>query len=167
MNEIHLAALEPEDINLLFKLENDRSLWHVSNTLVPFSKTTLAAYLDNIESNDISSAGQYRFAIKNREETIGCLDLYDYDPVNSRAGVGVILCESARGKGIAKIALKKLIHYVEQHLFLHQLYADIPVSNEQSITLFESCNFKKTACLKDWIRHKDSYEDQLTYQLLL
>ncbi|MDA8594894.1 GNAT family N-acetyltransferase [Flavobacteriaceae bacterium] len=167
MKEIHLAALEPEDINLLFKLENDRRLWHVSNTLVPFSRTTLAAYLESVDSNDISRAGQYRFAIKNREETIGCIDLYDYDPVNSRAGVGVILCESARGKGIATIALKKLIQYVKEHLFLHQLYADIPVSNQLSIRLFKSCNFEKTACLKDWIRHKDSYEDQLTYQLLL
>jgi len=167
MSEIRLMALEPDDINLLFKLENDRNLWHVSNTYVPFSKTTLSAYLDQAATNDITLAGQYRFGIKLKEETIGCVDLYNYDAINSRAGVGVIVCSDSRGRGFAKSALMHLIDYAKQHLFLHQLYAEIPVSNTHSIKLFESCGFQQSAQLKDWIRHVDGFEDQLTYQLVL
>ena len=37
MNEqLTLRAMEPEDIDLLYRIENDRSLWDVGSTNVPY-----------------------------------------------------------------------------------------------------------------------------------
>ena len=34
---IRLRALEPDDVQVLYKWENDTEVWKVSNTIVPFS----------------------------------------------------------------------------------------------------------------------------------
>ena len=38
---IRLRALEPDDVQVLYKWENDTEVWKVSNTIVPFSKYML------------------------------------------------------------------------------------------------------------------------------
>lgn len=38
---ILIRALEPEDLEYLYKWENDMDLWEVSDTLTPFSHFTL------------------------------------------------------------------------------------------------------------------------------
>jgi len=37
LEEIHLRALEPEDIEILEKVENDTDYWNYSNQTEPFS----------------------------------------------------------------------------------------------------------------------------------
>ena len=44
-NKIHLRALELEDLDYLYALENDESIWEVSNTTTPYSRFVLKQYL--------------------------------------------------------------------------------------------------------------------------
>ena len=44
---IRLRALEPEDVNILYKWENDTEIWKVSNTVAPFSKHMLRQFIEN------------------------------------------------------------------------------------------------------------------------
>ena len=39
--QIHLRALEPEDLDFLYQIENNESFWEVSHTKTPFSKFIL------------------------------------------------------------------------------------------------------------------------------
>ena len=39
--KMNLRALEPEDLEFLFEIENNESFWEVSHTQVPFSKYIL------------------------------------------------------------------------------------------------------------------------------
>ena len=39
--DIRLRAIEPEDLDLLYRIENDRELWNVGTTNVPYSRYTL------------------------------------------------------------------------------------------------------------------------------
>ena len=48
--DIRLRAIEPEDLDLLYQIENDRSLWNVGATNVPYSRYTLHDYIAT--SND-------------------------------------------------------------------------------------------------------------------
>ena len=44
MNEypqVHLRAIEPEDLDLLYRIENDQTLWHLGTTNVHYSRYTL------------------------------------------------------------------------------------------------------------------------------
>ena len=43
---VRLRALEKTDLDFLYQLENDQSLWEVSETQAPFSHETLRRYLE-------------------------------------------------------------------------------------------------------------------------
>ena len=104
---IKLRALEPEDIDFLYQLENEESLWEVSETQLPFAKHLLQDYIQHAHQ-DIYEAKQYRYVIVFEEGTpMGCVDLYDFSPKHRRAAVGIALLPVYRGKGYAKEALRQ------------------------------------------------------------
>ena len=83
---IYLRALEPEDLDFLFVIENDKNLWEVSGTQIPFSRFILKQYLEQTHL-DIYQAKQLRLVVsKNSEDLpIGLIDLFDFDPQHKRA----------------------------------------------------------------------------------
>lgn len=163
---IALRALEPSDLDLLYDWENDSSIWKVSQTITPFSRHVLSKYLDNA-NQDIFTAKQLRLMIKKKNLSIGTIELFDYDPVNSRAGVGIWIAEeSEREKGYAKEALKLIIEYSFKHLKLNQLYCNISSTNKISINLFSSLDFMLVGVKKKWNKTEDGWEDELFFQLL-
>ena len=163
---IALRALEPSDLDLLYDWENDSSIWKVSQTITPFSRHVLSKYLDNA-NQDIFTAKQLRLMIKKKNLSIGTIELFDYDPVNSRAGVGIWIAEeSEREKGYAKEALRLIIEYSFKHLKLNQLYCNISSSNKISINLFSSLDFMLVGVKKKWNKTEDGWEDELFFQLL-
>ena len=117
---IFLRALESEDINYLFSIENNEKYWSISDSQIPFSRYLLNRYLKN-SNMDIYEAKQLRLVITNFQNiTIGLIDLFDIDFKNNRAGVAIIINEKMRSKGFAKEALELLIQYSKTHLSLHQ-----------------------------------------------
>ena len=54
--------MEPEDLDFLYQMENDPSLWSISNFTVPYSKAVLQAYIDN-SMNDMFADRQLRLII--------------------------------------------------------------------------------------------------------
>lgn len=165
---IVLRALEPTDLELLFQLENDESVWEISNTTTPYSKFVLKQYLDNAH-RDIYEIKQLRLVICVSKTTapIGFIDVFDFDPKNRRAGVGVVVfSHSHRQKGYAAESLKLLCNYARVHLDLHQLYANITEDNIMSIRLFEKAGFLRAGIKKDWIAVQGSFKNELLYQYI-
>jgi len=167
-NTIYLRALEPEDLDFIYTIENNESVWEVSNTQTPYSRFLIRQYLENAHQ-DIYEAKQLRLAICQQEtgETIGLTDIFDFDPKNNRAGVGLVIGSQAhRNKGIGSEALALVIQYSFQQLQLHQLYANIGSDNEISLQLFTKFGFQKIGIKKDWNRVNNIYKDELLFQLI-
>lgn len=167
-NTCYLRALEPEDLDFVYRLENNEEIWEVSNTQTPYSRFLIRQYLENAHQ-DIYEAKQLRLAIcrKGSFEAIGLIDLFDFDPANQRAGIGIIIQDSAeRGKGTGTEALGLLIEYAFRQLQLHQLYANIDMGNVASITLFTNFGFELAGVKKDWNRKNNTYHDEALYQLI-
>lgn len=165
---IFLRALEPEDLEFVYNLENDMSIWHVSNTQTPYSKFLIRQYLENAHQ-DIYEAKQLRLAIcKNTtQEAIGLIDLFEFDPKNNRAGVGIVIQKMEdRIKGVGAEALALLIEYAFSQLQLHQLFANISTENKISIALFSKFDFQKVGVKKQWNKINGNYEDEILYQLI-
>ena len=154
---IRLRALEPDDIDLLYKWENDETIWKVSNTIAPFSRHILRKYIENSHL-DIFETKQLRLMIDNIDEkgkskTIGAIDLFEFDPLNNRAGIGILIGEKGdRRKGFASEALDKLIQYAFNILHLHQLFCNIGEENTESLSLFQKKGFKITGTKIDWLK---------------
>jgi diamine N-acetyltransferase len=166
--EISLRALEPEDLELLYRWENNESYWLISNTMKPYSKYTLRRYLENSHRN-IYETGQMRFMIDHISDnvTIGTIDIFDFDPYHERAGLGILIAnEEYRRKGYASMALKCLIDYCFKTLQLHQLYCNILSNNRESMDLFIKQGFTQTGIKKEWIKTSDGYLDEHTFQLV-
>ena len=163
---IFLRALELEDINYLFSIENNEKHWSISDSQIPFSKYLLNRYLKNSDM-DIYEAKQLRLVIADFQNiTIGLIDLFDIDFKNNRAGVAIIINEKMRSKGFAKEALELLIKYSKTHLSLHQLYCNILEDNTHSVNLFKSVEFKQVGLKKDWIKFDGKYKNELLLQLI-
>ena len=165
---IDLRALEPEDLDFIYYIENNETFWELSTTQTPYSKFLIRQYLENAH-RDIYEVKQLRLAICGKDEALlGLIDLFDFDPVHKRAGIGILIAEKEdRGKGYGKEALKLLIAYAFTHLNLHQLYANISSENIESIKLFEKHNYLKVGNKKDWIYYNNKYFDELLYQKIL
>lgn len=163
--DIVLRALEPDDLDFLFRTENDVSLWEVSNTQVPFSKFILKQYLANAHQ-DIFEAKQLRLVIDIKGVAIGMIDLFDFDPQHHRAGVGIVILKEFQHKGFASTALKLCIDYAFNILDLHAVYANITTDNMPSIRLFTNHNFVLVGVKKDWIYYNKTYKDEALYQLI-
>jgi len=164
---IFLRALEPEDLGFIHGIENDESLWELSNTITPYSKFLIKQYLEH-SHKDIFEVKQLRLVISNYEnKPLGMIDLFDFDFKNSRAGVGILVKESNNRKlGYGREALQLLIKYSFSHLGLHQLYCNISEDNDASIKLFSSQGFKKIGLKKDWNYIEGAYKNELLFQLL-
>ncbi len=164
---IYLRALEPEDLEFIHTIENDETIWEISNTIAPYSKYVIKKYLEQAHK-DIFEVKQLRLVISSyKDEPLGMIDLFDFDFKNSRAGVGILVKEeNDRGKGYGYEALKLLVNYSFTHLGLHQLYCNISEENEASMRLFKSHDFKKVGLKKEWIQVNGSYKNEYLFQLI-
>ncbi len=165
---IYLRALEPEDLEFVYAIENNEEIWKISNTQTPYSRFLIRQYLENAHQ-DIYEAKQLRLAIclLNSDIAVGLIDLFDFDPKNSRAGIGILIQkEEDRTKGIGTEALQLLIQYAFNQLQLHQLYANIGAENSRSLQLFSKFDFQKIGIKKDWNKNNGNYQDEYLFQLI-
>lgn len=166
---LQLRALEPADIDLLFAWENNTDIWHLSNTITPLSRFALEQYVLN-SGNDIFANKQLRLMIDLHQadpiRTIGCVDMFDFDPVNMRAGIGIMIIEPERGKGYAGESLDLILDYAFNLLRLHQLYCNVIVSNTTSLELFKKKQFNVIGVKKEWLRSDETWSDEYMLQLI-
>ncbi len=165
---IYLRALEPNDLEFLYAMENNESIWEVSNTQTPYSRFLIRQYLKNAHQ-DIYEAKQLRLAICRNQDfpAIGLIDLFDFDPKNNRAGVGIVIQnEEDRNSGTGGEALNLVIRYSFQQLNLNQLYANIGEDNTASLALFTKFGFQKIGIKKQWNLVDGKYKDEILFQLI-
>jgi diamine N-acetyltransferase len=166
--KVYLRAIEPSDIDEVYQWENDTSIWHLSNTISPFSRFVLEQYLAEAHQ-DIFTSKQLRLVICLPDgKAIGCIDLFDFEPLHQRAGVGILIVDTAdRGKGYASEALSLLIEYCRNTLHLHQLYCNIIAGNEFSQKMFTNMGFQVCGTKKAWLRDSQGWKDESMLQLML
>ena len=165
---IRLRNLEPDDIEFLYQTENKIDLWEISNTVKPYSKYTLQKYIENSHL-DIYTVKQVRFIIEDVKEhkITGLTELFDYDPIHMRAGIGIYIINKEQRKKYAENAVDILIDYCKTILRLNQIYCDIASDNIASINLFEKIGFKLSGKKRQWLNTANGFKDVLFYQLIL
>lgn len=149
--QIYLRALELEDLDFIYEIENDTSLWELSETQTPYSRFLIQQYLENAHQ-DVFEAKQLRLVICDlKDKPIGLIDVFDFNFKNKRAGLGILIKdETNHFKGYGKEALSLLVNYCFKILHLHQVYANVSETNLASLKLFEGNGFKNIGLKKDW-----------------
>lgn len=164
---LRLRAMEPEDLEVMYLMENNPATWDVTNFSVPYSKFVLRQYIENSQC-DMFADRQLRLMIVRQEDgvVVGTIDITDFAPLHSRGEIGVAIQKQYQGNGYAGEALNLLCDYAFGFLFLKQLTAHIAIDNEASIQLFTSCGFAACGLLKEWWCVGGKYKDVMLLQRL-
>jgi len=163
---IKFRDIDLNDANFILEIENNKNIWKVSHTSVEFSKKDIEIFIAKNIVEGLSSS-QKRWIITKNNENCGCIDLFDFDEKNKRAGIGIVIHENFQSQGIGKEALKSFISYCKNKLDLHQLYCTILSDNFNSIRLFKKNKFEETGRRIDWTFYNNEYFDEIFYQLIL
>ncbi len=163
--QIRLRAMEPDDLDDLYELENDPGNWCVTSFTVPYSRFILKQYIENSEY-DMFADRQLRLMIVDRqdERVAGTIDITEFSPMHRRGEVGIAIRRELQGRGYAKEALNLLCDYAFTFLHLKQLIAHVTQDNEASIGLFEACGFERCGLLKAWWRVEGGFKDVVLLQ---
>jgi diamine N-acetyltransferase len=161
---ISLRIAEPEDARTIYEWENDRSLWRVSETSNPISQFQIEQFL--LGNGDLVTNRQLRLMIdlKGTDKAIGCVDLFEYDPINGHIGIGILIEQAYRGQGYAQKALALCIDYLFNNVMVHQIHCLIDIQNVESQHIFEKLGFRSCGTRKDWIKTPEGYVDAIFYQ---
>lgn len=165
--QVYLRALEPEDLDFIYRVENAPENWGVTDCTVPYSRFALRQYLQDTCS-DLFADKQLRLVIARRADhlPVGTIDIFDYQPLHAHGEVGILVQKDSRGNGYAREALALLCGYAFGHLSLHQLVARVLADNEASLRLFRSCGFEPCGVLKAWWRVDGQFKDVVLLQRL-
>ena len=146
---IRLRKLEPADIPFLYQWENDATSWADSDNHNPLSMYDLRQYVES-STGDIYRDGQLRLIIEDGAETVGCIDLFDFDPRNRKAAIGMYIAPQARGRGVGKQAVQQLEQYAFEYLHLRLLYAIISDTNQPCTAIYRALQYQPVGNLPQW-----------------
>lgn len=164
---VTLRALEPEDLDILYEIENDPEHWDLGITNVPYSRYVLHDYVA-LSRSDIYIDGQVRLAIVGEENVVvGLADLINFDPKHCKAEIGFVIRKEYRRKGYAKATLHQMLKYGLHTLHLHQLYAIVATSNTATVNLFQAFGYQPVSILKEWLFDGKKYHDAYFFQCFL
>lgn len=176
-----LRALEPRDLDAMYEWENDTEAWRASGTAAPFSRHVLSRLIDE-QRFDIYATRQLRLVIEpaepfapigsdcadGRGAAVGAVDLFEFDPQNMRAGVGIIVASPCRRRGFAADALAAAERYARETLHLHQLWCSVAADNAASLRLFEKAGYLHCGRRRDWLLAADGQRiDEILFQKIL
>lgn len=164
-----LTPLEPEDLELLYTIENDRTIWCVGNNNVPYSRYALRDYIAT-QKHDIYADRQVRLVARTdmseggRSNPVGLFDIFNFSPEHGRAEVGFAILKAERGKGYAGQALHLLVEYARTVLHVHLLYAIVPAGNLPSLAMLRAEGFTNEHILRGWIHGESGWQDAVFMQ---
>lgn len=161
---LRLRPLEPEDLQLLYTIENDPSLWDAEDSDAPYSKYALRNYIAAMQS--VHECGQLRLVAEDTEtgEAVGLADITGFTARDARAEVGIAILAAYRGRGYGQAALSLLEEIASERLRVHMLFARVGEGNRLSRKLFLAAGYSHAATLPQWHYTRGGYEDVLLFQ---
>ena len=158
---IRLRPVEPEDLQLLYTIENTPELWDTADTDAPYSKFALKQYIASAQP--LRLCGELRMVVElardgQPPQAIGTVDLTDYNALSARAEIGIALLKEHRAKGHGKEALRQ-IEELARHWRIHSLHAFVSPGNKASWQLFAHSGYRPVAQIPDWHYAQGKYQE--------
>lgn len=163
-----LRPLEPEDLELLYTIENDATLWDVCDDTTPYSRYALRQYIAN-QPQDLHQCRELRLIIVERQTAapIGIVDLVNYSPKTSVRKSALPCCATKEGRGMEKSHFL-LEEYAQRFYGIRMLYALVSSRNNAlANSMFKSLGYECIACLPQWHKRGDDFEDIDVFQKIL
>lgn len=161
---IQLRLPQASDLKALLTWENNPDHWDVSETREPYSEDVMLAFI--MSDHDLLKYKQLRLIIEHEHTPIGTLDLFDYDVVNQRCGIGILIDDEKRGQQFAFEAIQLLLNEAPKHWTIKQFHASMFERNKASFGLFSKLNFKDIGVRKQWYKTSTGWENERLMQFI-
>lgn len=166
---LHLRALEPEDLGYLYDCENSPSLQREGTELALYSQHTLRRFIET-SFLPVAETRQLRLIACEDAQRMGILDLYDIDLLHRHATLGLVVYPlEFRGKGYGLALLQLAAEYARRRLYLRQLWAEVLATNGLGLRLFDGApGWRKVGTRESWQRDAaGAWVDVACYQCAL
>jgi len=162
-NHIYLRTITPTDVDLVLNWENNPDNWKVSSITKPYTKEQITEFVNS--NQDIYQHEQLRLVIclNNTNEVIGNVDLFDFEPLHNRVGIGILIDKPYRNKGYAKQAVLLTEEYCKLILDVNKVFCNILEDNPYSIQLFTSLGYQKLCVKPNWHFYNNKWFDEGFY----
>ena len=116
----------------------------------------------------MATGTEVAFVIADAEtdEPLGTVGLHEINRATERAVAGYVLALEARGKGLARRALKLLCAFAFDDLKLARVEVTIEAENRASRATAESVGFREEGLLRSYMRIAGARRDMVMYGLL-
>lgn len=164
-DKVRLRALEPADADLLYVWENDPQTWEAGERKWPVSLADVKALIEHSDL-DIWQTRQARFMIDVVEsaQSVGCVDVFDFDPLNMHCSLGVFIEPESRGKGYASEAVALIEDFARNVLMAHSVNVTVAADNQTSIALFTAAGYERAGVMRQNIRRARTFVDEVLMQ---
>ena len=163
--QVHLRAMEPEDLDFLYEVENDQRIWNVGLTNVPYSRNLLLDYIAS-STGDIFADKQVRLMVENEKGvTVGIVDLINFSPAHRRAELGIVIKNEFRAQGYGRASILKILDYAKNVVHLHQIYSIVDETNERCLKILKHSGFQKVTRMRDWLFDGSDYHPAIFFQI--
>ncbi len=169
----HLRAVEPEDADFMYEVENDMESWIYGDTVAPLSHEQLTAYAMTYTA-DPHTDGQLRLILEgvsptpsesdantavSEKERLGIVDLYGISERHGHGFIGIYIKPSARGKGFGREGVEQMARLARKFMNLDILCAKVAAINERSLNFFRNCGFMECGVMPGWLRISGARHD--------
>ncbi len=137
---LSLRPVRKSDFENIFAWENDEKNWIQSGIIKAYNVQEIKQYVSKSESLKKDFQTRYILELPNKT-VVGCVDLFDYKPVDKMASVGLLISEQYREKGYGTKALIGLELIARKEHSLKKLKAMILTDNFASVQLFKKNGF--------------------------
>lgn len=165
---LQLRALEPQDIEIVYRMENDAALWDCSETSVPYSRYAIKRFLEE-NTGDIYADKQVRLVAERVTDhvPVGFADLTGFSVRHMRVETGILVFPAFRKAGNGRAILSLLEKYAGEQLLLHCIFAIVAENNMPAMRLFARAGYANKGILDEWLVSKDGFSNAVVFQKLL
>jgi ribosomal-protein-alanine N-acetyltransferase len=161
-----LRALKKSDAKKIVELRSDEQVNRYLNRAPKINKAEATIFIKNIQNGNKDNEWFYwAIALKNEDELIGTICLWNFNAEKSQADTGYELHPAWQGKGLMREALAAVIAFGFNDLKLRQIEAITNRYNSPSLALLANTGFKEEKGLSDEFERGEITSDEIRLHL--
>jgi len=162
---IYLRNLQVSDAPIMLENTTDEEIRYMTGTKPNFTLNQIKAHINNV--NNDSSRYDFAICLKNNDQMIGELSIFEIDEENNKAGFRISMSSiELTGKGYGTEAIIIVLRFVFEELKLNRLQLEVFSHNLRGIRVYEKVGFVKEGVLRESLYYNGTYSDEIIMAIL-
>ncbi len=152
-DRLNLRPITMQDLDEVYAIYADvQTMKFWSEPPMQFIAQAKEKIMQSIQANENGTALSLVVELKETQQMIGQISMYNFHQASARAEIGYVLSRKQWQKGLMSEALLAFIAFCFTELNLRRLEADIDPDNTASAALLQNMGFDKEGYLKQrWV----------------